>query len=259
MTKARERFKTRMERKVKGADMDGDQHGKLAGHRTSLTAHRLSPRSRTAPPLSVGASPVPPSRDDVGAEEEVDLADIVGRNLRRLRTQRGHSLSRLAEASGVSRAMLGQIELGRSVPSIGVLWKIARALDVRFAAFTVDAQAGGTVVMRAAQAKVLMSQDGAFASRALFPADAHRRVEFYHLRLAAGGVEDAPAHPVGTIENLVVERGMIEVDVGDKRHWLATGDAILFEADIAHCYRNAGNEDAIMYLVIIYSDVPASK
>ncbi|HYX92177.1 MAG TPA: helix-turn-helix domain-containing protein, partial [Myxococcaceae bacterium] len=37
-----------------------------------------------------------------------DLAPVVGRNLRRLRTHRGLSLERLAKASGVSRAMLGQ-------------------------------------------------------------------------------------------------------------------------------------------------------
>ena len=40
-----------------------------------------------------------------------DFAPAVGANLRRLRTRRGLSLERLAQASGVSRAMLGQVEL----------------------------------------------------------------------------------------------------------------------------------------------------
>jgi DNA-binding XRE family transcriptional regulator len=60
--------------------------------------------------------------------EATDLAPVVGGNLRRLRTRRGLSLERLAQISGVSRAMLGQIELGQSAPTINVLWKIARAL-----------------------------------------------------------------------------------------------------------------------------------
>lgn len=62
-----------------------------------------------------------------------EMPQILGRNLRRLRTRQGHSLERLAKLSGVSRAMLGQIETGRSAPSISLLWKITTALGVPFA------------------------------------------------------------------------------------------------------------------------------
>ena len=54
----------------------------------------------------------------------------VGHNLRKLRRRAEWSLQRLAEESGVSRAMLGQIELGQSAPTITVLWCIAQALKV---------------------------------------------------------------------------------------------------------------------------------
>ncbi len=67
------------------------------------------------------------------SEVATDLPAILGRNLRRLRTRQGHSLERLAKASGVSRAMLGQIENGKSTPTIGLLWKIATALGLPFA------------------------------------------------------------------------------------------------------------------------------
>jgi transcriptional regulator with XRE-family HTH domain len=82
------------------------------------------------------------------------------------------TLERLARASGVSRAMLGQIELGQSTPTINVLWKIARALGVPFSALITSRSAGRTTVMSAARAKVLTSHDGAFSSRALFPFEA---------------------------------------------------------------------------------------
>ena len=42
--------------------------------------------------------------------DATDLAPVVGGNLRRLRTRRGLSLEKLAQSSGVSRAMLGQIQ-----------------------------------------------------------------------------------------------------------------------------------------------------
>ncbi len=201
----------------------------------------------------------PASREKTWAYEvahpdaDQDMAPVVGRNLRRLRSQRGLSLEKLSKASGVSRAMLGQIELGQSAPTINVLWKIARALDLPFSALISTQQGAGTRLMRAQQAKRLTSHDGRFMSRALFPFDEPRRVEFYELVLKAHSEEQADAHPPGTTENLVITRGTLELELGAERHTLAAGDAILFEADKPHVYRNVGGEDVTMYLVMTYA------
>jgi len=183
-----------------------------------------------------------------------DLTPVVGGNLRRLRVRRTLSLEKLSRLSGVSRAMLGQIELGQSTPTVNVLWKISTALEVPFSALITDKPSTSFHVLRADQAKRLTSSDGSFTSRALFPFDEPRRVEFYELRLAAGGVERADAHPVGTVENLVVSRGSVEIEVGGATHGLAAGDAIVFEADVAHVYRNPAEEEAVMYLVMTYAE-----
>lgn len=182
-----------------------------------------------------------------------DLAPTVGKNLRALRTKRGLSLEKLAKASGVSRAMLGQVELGQSAPTINVLWKIARALQVPFASLIATRTTGGTKVMRAAQAKKLMSHDGSFGSRALFPFDTARKVEFYELRLGPRGVEHADPHPPGTTENLVVASGAVEIEAGGERTLLQAGDAIFFEADSTHAYRNPTEREAVLYLVMTYA------
>ena len=186
--------------------------------------------------------------------ESTDLAPVVGGNLRRLRTRRGLSLERLAQISGVSRAMLGQIELGQSAPTINVLWKIARALEVTFSALISARTQSGALVLRASESKILTSKDRSFSSRALFPFDEPRRVEFYELRLAAGSVEEADAHAPGTSENLVVTAGTLEIDVAGDTHRLETGDSILFEADTPHAYRNPGRVEAVMHLVMTYAE-----
>jgi transcriptional regulator with XRE-family HTH domain len=188
------------------------------------------------------------------APESADLAPVVGGNLRRLRTRRGLSLERLAQISGVSRAMLGQIELGQSAPTINVLWKIARALEVTFSALISARTQSGALVLRAGESKLLTSKDRSFTSRALFPFDEPRRVEFYELHLAGGSTENADAHPPGTAENLVVTAGAVEIDVGNDTHRLETGDSILFEADTPHAYRNPGKVEAVMYLVMTYAE-----
>jgi transcriptional regulator with XRE-family HTH domain len=162
-------------------------------------------------------------------------------------------LERLARASGVSRAMLSQVELGRSAPTINVVWKIARALAVPFSALITDPGASRHTVMRASTARVLTSHDGSFVSRALFPFDQARDVEFYELRLAPASVEKADPHPPGTRENLVVVVGVLGLVIASNRVRLGPGDAILFEADVAHEYWNDGDVPLLMYLVMTYT------
>jgi transcriptional regulator with XRE-family HTH domain len=188
------------------------------------------------------------------ASELTDRTPAVGVNLRRMRVKRDLSLERLAQASGVSRAMLCQIELGQSAPTINILWKIARALNVPFSALITEQSPSRTKVLTATSAKVLKSSDGAFSSRALFPFDEPRTVEFYELRLAPAATEKAEPHPPGTVENLVVTNGCLEMRVGEARYLLATGDAIQFEADTAHEYRNPGDGEAVIYLVMTYTE-----
>jgi transcriptional regulator with XRE-family HTH domain len=182
-----------------------------------------------------------------------DLAPTVGANLRRLRVKRGLSLERLAQASGVSRGMLGQIELGKSAPTINVLWKIARTLNVTFSTLTHTPVAGGTTILRRGDARLLSSRDGRFTSRALFPFHQTRHTEFYLLGFAPGTEENAPAHPPGTVENLVVHEGSLEIEAEGKVHRLAAGDAIQFVADAEHAYRNREDAPATAYLVMTYA------
>ncbi len=183
-----------------------------------------------------------------------DLAPVVGANLRRLRMRRALSLEKLSRISGVSRAMLGQIELGQSAPTVNVLWKIGTALEVPFSALITSRPTAAFHVLRADQSKRLASSDGSFVSRALFPFDEPRRVEFYELRMSPGGVERADPHPPGTVENLVVARGHVEVETGGTTQALEGGDAMVFEADTPHVYRNAGGTEAVMYLVMTYAE-----
>lgn len=204
--------------------------------------------SESSPKAEEGAAPPVTELADAP-----DLTPILGANLRRLRIRRGLSLERLARASGVSRAMLGQIELGQSTPTINVVWKIARSLAVPFSALISHCMRPRTAVLRGERAKVLTSADGSFVSRALFPFDEARKVEFYELRLRPQGREVAEPHPGGTTENLIVSAGSLSLAVDAERFSLEAGDAVFFEADVAHEYFNPGQVDTVMYLVMTYA------
>ena len=138
------------------------------------------------------------------------------------------------------------------VPSLTVLWKLAVALGVPFATLVATAPRAGTIVLRRAKAKQLVSSEGRFGSRALFPPSERGSVEFYELWLAAHSREEAEAHQPGTRENLVVNTGRLDLEVGGKRHRLDAGDAIVFAADVPHTYINPGSDECWMHLVMTY-------
>lgn len=193
--------------------------------------------------------------DKLENESEPDpIGQRVASNLQRLRSKRLLSLDGLARASGVSRAMLAQIETGRSVPSIKVLCKIAKGLKVSVAAFLEHREFEGVAVLPARESKRLVSADGAFVSRALFPYDVARQTEFYELRLSPLSEEVSAGHGPGVQENIVVAQGALEIIVNEERFLLSTGDSILFYADQPHRYRNPVDSEAVAYLVVTHPE-----
>jgi transcriptional regulator with XRE-family HTH domain len=185
--------------------------------------------------------------------DPADLTATVGANLRRLRDARGLSLVGLARRSGVSRSMLNQIELGRSAPTINVLFRISQALEQPFSALLDDARPPGPRIWRAKEIQTVSSRDGHFVSRALFTFEKGGKAEVYELRLAVGGVRHAMAHAKGTSESLAILHGRLDLTIGAQEHLLHPGDAIRFDADVEHTYRNRGRTELVMFLVMSYS------
>lgn len=172
--------------------------------------------------------------------------------LKSLRAEAKLSLEQLSKRSRVSRGMLSQIELGRSVPTITVLSRIAAAFDLSATVFLSVQESGRATLLKRETANLLRSADGKFVSRALFPFNGARRTEFYELTVHPGCHHPSAAHRAGTTENLIVASGTLEVEIVGERHHLSSGDALHFIADLPHAYSNPGLEIAMAYLVVTY-------
>ncbi len=210
------------------------------------------------PPVAAAISPLDVAGSSPGADDSCGLPEpgldaVVGENLKALRQKRELSLDAVAKLTGLSRTLLGQIENGQGAPSVAVVWKIARAFDVHFSALIATSERVATKVLPEQTARRLVSPDGRFSSRALYPLSDRPDVEFYELFLAAHSREDAQPHPPGTRENLIVNAGQLDLIVGSERFELRKGDAILFSADVPHSYVNPGSADCWMYLVMTYA------
>jgi XRE family transcriptional regulator, regulator of sulfur utilization len=208
------------------------------------TVHETGRRPAVA---ALRKAPLPPG-DDVGA---ADLARRVGLQLREKRKARGLSLDELATASGVSRAALSQIELYKSNPSLGVLWKIAVGLGIPFSEL-IGGEGQGVSVLRRSDAQVLRSSDGKMESRPLSPAGSNPWVELYELRLAARASHASDPHAAGTREIVVVLSGSLNLRTGSEVYELGPGDSISFRADEAHAYENPGTSEGRYHNLIIY-------
>ncbi len=201
-----------------------------------------------AEPRGRGERPIATIGDEVGAAE---LGRRVAENLRQRRKARGLSLDDLAQASGVSRAALSQIETQKSNPTVGVLWKIASGLGVQFSDLIGEGKQGA-VVLRRGDAQVLRSADGRLESRPLAPAGAAPNVELYELCLAPRSQHASEPHAPETSEILVVLSGQVRIHVDQVAYDLAVGDSIAFAADRPHSYENPGASEARYYNVIVY-------
>ena len=124
-----------------------------------FAVHRDPSRVSVQEPSRFLASADQPVLDfnHLDSSEEDPICERVSQNLQRLRAKRHLSLDALARQCGVSRAMLAQIESGRSVPSIKVLCKIANGLKVSVAAFLEHRAFEGVAVLSASQSKRLVS------------------------------------------------------------------------------------------------------
>ena len=75
--------------------------------------------------------------------EQISLK--IGERLKEIRNTRQLTLDDVAELTGVSKPMLGQIERGQSLPTINVLWKISTGLKIPLSFFCRQQEAEYTV------------------------------------------------------------------------------------------------------------------
>ncbi len=173
--------------------------------------------------------------------------------LRALRRQRRWSLDAAAERTGVSKAMLGQIERGESSPTVATLWKIAGGFETSLSSLLVPAPpaCGAPEVRRAVDLRCRPAE-GEMLVAPLFPFDERLGFEVFELTLPAGYERHSAPHEAGVTEHVLVLQGRMAVCVGDTWIPLAPSEAIRFAADQPHGYRNDADTPVVFHNLIHY-------
>lgn len=188
-------------------------------------------------------------------EEPHDDALVVAlaERVRRLRRQAGLTLVELALHSGVSRAMLSKVERGEKSPTLAIIGRIARGLNVTVTALLGGAQASGDLaIIKPHQRQTYTDPGTGFQRQLLSPAQLETGVELILHRIPPGQSSGALCtYKTPTDKYLVVHEGRLTVRIGEARHVLETGDSLYFEIKTPYRFDNEGEVACAYYLVTV--------
>ncbi|WP_066253899.1 helix-turn-helix domain-containing protein [Neobacillus drentensis] len=181
--------------------------------------------------------------------EEINL--IIAKNLKAFRERKKLSLEKVAEITGVSKTMIGQIERGESSPTITTIWKIANGLKISFTSLINNPQPDTKVILKN-DVQTLFEDNGKYRLYPFFPFEEDRRFEVYSVEIEVGGFLSSESHREGTEEFLTVFEGELTVQVNNIEYTVKNGDSIRFMADRPHTYYNSGGTLSRLSMVIYY-------
>ena len=101
--------------------------------------------------------------------ETAQFCEVLGARIKKLRSARGMSQAAMAEAAGVSRATVTQIENGQQAPSMTTLAAVGRVLDLPLATFfreVRDPAPAGSPVTASEVRAIVREELGRFLARA---------------------------------------------------------------------------------------------
>ena len=175
-----------------------------------------------------------------------NLAVKISFNLKNLRSKRGWSLDATSQKTGVSKAMLGQIERGESSPTIATLWKISAGFDVSFSSFIDDVQPYQRgFIHRKPELQQMHKQDDKINVMPIFP----QQICFCE------PIFISPPHQKGVTEHVIPVSGAIEILVEGTWHKVHQQEGFRFSADLPHGYRNLSDKPSLFHDMIHYREM----
>ncbi|ADY13901.1 helix-turn-helix domain-containing protein [Sphaerochaeta globosa] len=181
---------------------------------------------------------------------------MIGKNIQRIRNSRKLTLNVLSERSGVSKAMLSQIESDKVNPTVATVWKIARGLNVELNdLLDTDDQPKRVFSLNPAgdDAPKMETHDNGVSIRILSPLNMVEELEMYLLTFEGHSKLASEPHYPGTQEFLTVVKGAVKVQVGENTAEIKKGDFLVYHCDIDHSITNESSQPATVHMVVRFT------
>jgi len=186
--------------------------------------------------MSAPEGPLPPTlaRKAVAARPPAGdfVRDALSVNLNSRRLAQGWSLREMSAATGISKALLSQIERGEANPTLDVVTRIATVLHTDPAEL-LRSSLREPEILRAGE---LDEPEGESAVNLLFAAHGHSRFEVYRSRLHPHAQSQLSSHGTGSVEYVMVVAGQVTLVVDEVPYDLHAGDSARFDGRAGHYY-----------------------
>jgi len=176
----------------------------------------------------------------------------IGKNIRRLRTQAGFTLTSIAKKADLTKSTLSKIETGQTSPPISTLIRIARSMNVPIVDFFAEEDKEPTYVLtRKGEGQIVIHNGSQFgySYEALALKKQHKYVEPFLLTIN-------PDDPPGEFyhkgqEFIYMLSGIMDFTVGDEIIRLKGGDSLFFDSGTKHKTQIIGKKPVKFVCVFI--------
>ena len=197
--------------------------------------------------------------DDLGRKApEEDIPVRVGERVRMVREQRGLSQMDISQRTGIEPDILSKIEQGEMAPPLGIVIKLAKALEMKMGYFISGDEESPYTIVRRSDRKVISRYDSkkgkqyGYEYESLAPHKRDRHMEPFLVNLEPAETEEERSTHDGQ-EFIFVLSGKMEVRLGEEVHLLDPGDAIYYDSTVPHLVKCHGTETTKI-LAVLYAE-----
>lgn len=178
-------------------------------------------------------------------DNDLGYSPGLGKTIQRLRKAYNFSLGELSEQSGVAKSIISQIERNETNPTLATVWRLSQALDTTIDQVLASEQQSNIIEKNGVSAiPVLTSEDGLCTMAIIGWLNTVTWVQWYDFRAQVGGVLESDPHPKGSVENLSVLAGELEVWVDGDSKTVKQGETLRYRGDLPHRIKNIGDVPA---------------
>jgi quercetin dioxygenase-like cupin family protein len=171
----------------------------------------------------------------------------IGKKIKKARTSKKFSLDRVANETGFSIDYLKEVEGGKSIPPVGALLQIARALEIDSGSLLREPES-----KMESRIKAQTKRTDNYAYTTLTPGAENKHLKAFRVMIEAQQDHKGVDYHHEGEEFVYVLAGKVEVAVGEHVNTLQQGESLHFNSGIRHKLKSVSDERAEL-IVVIYT------